>query len=172
MARSRAKATGRRESGSYVALPHAVLRHPNFASLSPRATKLLMDLCSVYNGQNNGDMATAWTIMRHRGWRSRDQLFKAQKELLEKAFIVKTRQGGRNRCNLFAITFWSIDECNGKLDISGTISPPGDWKKSISVTRTAGHVDTLSGLEHLANEFSHGHLTRDESESVRRDPAR
>ncbi len=105
-----------------------------------------MDLCSVYNGHNNGDMATAWTIMKNRGWRSRDQLWKAQNELLEKEFIIKTRQGGRNKCNLFAITIWAIDECGGKLEVSATNAPTGEWKKTESVTRTTGHVSTVSGL--------------------------
>ena len=151
-----------------MALPHAVLRHPNFANLSPRATKLLLDLCSVYNGRNNGDMATAWTIMRKRGWRSRDQLFKAQEELSEKGFIIKTRQGGRNRCNLWAIAFWSIDECDGKLDIPTTNVPSGDWKETTSVTRSAGQGDTRGGLVHRINGRSPKYLTHNEGKSVRK----
>jgi len=87
-----------------------------------------MDLCANFNGRNNGDFSAAWTLMTKRGWRSRDQLFKAQTELIESGFIVKTRQGGRNLCNLFAITFWAIDECMGKLDVPATAAPPGDWK--------------------------------------------
>ena len=142
----RANAKGRCEKGSYVAMPHVLLRHENFAGLSPRATKLLMDLCSAYNGRNNGDLSIAWRIMSARGWRSRDQLGKAQKELLDTGFIVKTRQGGRNRCNLFAVTFFAIDECGGKLEITATNAPLGDWKKSFSVTRHEGDVNTRSGL--------------------------
>ena len=34
---------GRRASGGFIALPHSVLRHPNYISLSPRAIKLLLD---------------------------------------------------------------------------------------------------------------------------------
>lgn len=160
MPRSRAKATGRSEGGSYVAMPHAVLRHPNFVNLSPRATKLLMDLCSAYNGRNNGDFATAWTVMKTRGWRSRDQLFKAQQELLEKGFIIKTRQGGRNRCNLFAITIWAIDDCGGKLEVPATNTPTGEWRRTKSVTRPEGHIDTKDGLMWRSENVSQIRITR------------
>ena len=160
MAQSRAKAKGRRESGSYVAMPHGVLRHPNFANLTPRATKLLMDLCSVYNGRNNGDMATAWSTMKFRGWRSRDQLGKAQQELLAKGFIIKTRQGGRNRCNLFAVTIWAIDDCDGKLEISATNTPKGEWKNSAFVTRAAGYVNTRGGPMRSVERLDQTQLTR------------
>ena len=130
MAYSRQRTKGRRESGGFIPLPNAVLRHPNFISLAPRAVKLLLDLCSQLRQDNNGDLATAWTVMEKRGWKSRDQLFKAQQELEAKGFIFRTRQGGRHVCNLFAITFYAIDECDGKLDVPATNVPLGDWKKN------------------------------------------
>ena len=130
MADSRRRAKGRRESGGFIALPHSVLRHPNYVSLSPRAVKLLLDFCSFYNGKNNGNFTTAWTVIKVRGWKSRDQVFKAQQELEEKGFILKTRQGGRHLCNLFAITFYAIDECDGILEVAATNVPPGDWMKN------------------------------------------
>ena len=130
MANSRARAKGRRESGNFAALPYSVLRHPNYISLSPRAVKLLLDFCSFYNGKNNGDFTAAWTVIKERGWKSRDQVFKAQQELEEKGFILRTRQGGRHLCNLFAITFYAIDDCDGKLDRPATNTAPGDWRKN------------------------------------------
>ena len=150
----RARYKGRRESGSYVALPHSVLRHENFARLSPRATKLFLDLAANYVGNNNGDFSCAWTQMKKRGWKSRDQLFKAQTELEETGFLTKTRQGGRNKCNLFALTIWPIDECKGKLDVSATSVAPGDWKKSISVTRYEGDRNTGGGSMRRSIELS------------------
>ena len=142
----RAKSKGRRESGTFILLPHSIVRHENFVNLSPRATKLFLDLAACYTGFNNGDFSCAWTQMKKRGWKSRDQLFKAQKELMETGFIVKTRQGGRNKCNLFALTIWPIDECKGKLDIPATHVAPGDWKKSTSVTRNKGDRNPNGGL--------------------------
>src|SRR5438094_3976332 len=106
----------KRESGPFVALPQAVLRSDEFARLSPFAVKLMTDLLSQYRGDNNGDLCVAWTVMSQRGWRSRDSLGKGLKELLAADFIVVTRQGGRHRASLYAVTFYEIDWCGGKLD--------------------------------------------------------
>jgi hypothetical protein len=154
-----------RESGSYVALPHSLLRHPNFISLSPRATKLFLDLASNYVGNNNGDLSCAWKQMKARGWKSHDQVFKAQTELLEKGFLMKTRQGGRNKCNLYALTLWSIDECKGKLDVSATNVPSHDWKKSFSVALIAGDLNPPQGLIRPKGPPNLKVLTRHEGKS-------
>ena len=135
MAKSYANAKRRRENGAFVALPYAVLRHQNYISLSPRAVKLLVDLCAQINRgahgtSNNGDQTTAWATISKQGWTSRDQVFKAQQELEAKGFILRTRQGGRHQCNLFAITFYAIDECDGKLDVPATTTAPGTWNKN------------------------------------------
>lgn len=130
MRRNRFRNKGRMESGSFVIVPHAVLEHPNYTNLSARAVKLLMDLYAQYRGNNNGDLCAAFTLMKHRGWKSKDQLQKAKGELLEVGWLMITRQGGRNMPTLYAVTFRSIDECNGKLDVNPTAAAPGDWKKS------------------------------------------
>ena len=160
----RSQAKGRREHGSFVALPHAVIRHKNFATLSPRATKLLFDLLASFNGKNNGDFSAAWTLMKKRGWRSRDQLDKARKELLERGFIVKTRQGGRNKCSLFAVTFFAIDECNGKLEVPATSTATGEWKLDSHALDT-GHIDTRGGLKRQRMNGNSTQLTRHECQS-------
>ena len=41
--------------------------------LSPRATKLLIDLLAQYRGYNNGDLCAPLSLMRERGWNSSDQ---------------------------------------------------------------------------------------------------
>jgi hypothetical protein len=128
MTRSRAKQTGRRESGTHFALPHAVMASPSYRGLSAHAVKLLCDLGGQYNGYNNGDSCAAWRIMQPLGWRSRDTLGRALAELLQAGMIEKTRQGGLNRCSLYALTWCAIDECKGKLDMSATHVPSGLWK--------------------------------------------
>ena len=67
----------RREGGQFVALPWAILRSEEFAALSPFANKLLFDLLAQFNGGNNGDLCAAWRLMKGRGWRSKDSLWKA-----------------------------------------------------------------------------------------------
>ena len=75
-------AQAKREGGGFVPLPFAVLRSQSFTRLSAYAVKLLNDLLAQYKGDNNGDLCAAWTLMQPRGWRSKDTLNKALKELL------------------------------------------------------------------------------------------
>jgi hypothetical protein len=111
-----------------VSLPHSVLKHPAFATLTPRATKLLIDLATQYRGKNNGDLSMPLSQMRNRGWNSSDQLQKAKNELIERGFIAVSRQGGRNKCSLYAVTWQPIDDCKGKLDINSTYKAQNLWK--------------------------------------------
>jgi hypothetical protein len=120
----------RREAGGFIALPHAVIRSTMFHRLSAHAVKLLMALLAQYRGDNNGDLAMTWNMLKDKGWFSRDTLNKASKELLKGEWIIVSRRGGRNRASLYAITFYAVDECRGKLDIRPTGSPLGLWKKN------------------------------------------
>ena len=122
------RSKGRKESGSFLAIPHAVLRSPNFIALSSSGVKLLIDLATEYKGTNNGDLCATWSMMKKRGWKSQDTLNRALRELISRGMIVKTRQGGLNYASLYALSWRRIDECGGKLDISSTIAPPGNWR--------------------------------------------
>lgn len=102
-------------------LPNALLNSPDFINLSAKAVKLLIDMGEQYNGRNNGDLCPSITLMKKRGWKSRDQLNKAKKELIERNWIEQTRQGGLNSGpNLYALTWQPIDECGGKIDTRPT----------------------------------------------------
>lgn len=134
MPRTRIKAKSRRESGGFVPLPFHVLENKNFILLSAKATKLLIDICSQirFKGsegiKNNGDLCATFSVMKERGWASHESLEFALKELLYYGFIKITRYGGRRKCHLYAVTWWAIDECNGKLDIPQTNVPSSEWK--------------------------------------------
>ena len=127
--KKRLRTKNRKSGSSYLGLPHYLINHRNFQTLSPRATKLLIDIAAQYKGSNNGDLCAPMSLMRERGWRSSDQLFKARKELLDRGLIVTSRQGGLNKCSLFALTWLPIDECQRKLDISSSITPSHLWEK-------------------------------------------
>lgn len=127
------KAKNRRSAGAFAPIPVSVLNHPNFTNLSPKAVKLLMDVVAQVRFKtggpvNNGDLAITWTILELRGWVSRETLRNAKAELEYYEFITQTRQGGRHRCSLFAVTWWSIDECDGKLDVKMTAVAPNSWQ--------------------------------------------
>jgi hypothetical protein len=130
--RRRDRVTGRREAGSFIALPKVVLDSDNFIRLSPRAVKLLIDLYCVYNGNNNGDFCAAWSLMKSRGWRSESTLRESLIELQHYRLIMLTRQGSKRRPSLYGVTFQAIDACDGKLDISSTAAPPGDWRDRVA----------------------------------------
>jgi hypothetical protein len=140
MGRSRLRVKGRRESGSFISIPHDCLNHPNYTRLSAYAVKLLIDLYAQFRGINNGDFTAAWSHMRERGWKSKDTLARAMRELLLSGWVIKTRQGGRNQCNLYAVTFKPIDSCGGKLDIGETITAPGNWKREPESLKAAPRV--------------------------------
>lgn len=129
MTRDRLKHKGRSDSGGFFGIPHNVLRSPNYPSLSAHSVKLLVDMGGQYRGANNGDLSAAWRILHPLGWKSRDTLTRALAELLHFGFIEKTRQGGLNRCSLYALTWKPIDECGGKLDVPATRVPSGLWKE-------------------------------------------
>ncbi|ODB82751.1 hypothetical protein A3193_18555 [Candidatus Thiodiazotropha endoloripes] len=127
---SRQKARGRKESGPFVAIPKQVLESSAYAVLTAHEVKLLIDLTVQYNGSNNGDLCVAWSMMKTKGWKSKGTLYRAIKGLLERGFLVLTRQGGKHKPSLYAITFRAIDECKGKLDVQPTVTALNSWKKN------------------------------------------
>lgn len=132
MAINRQRAKGRRESGAFVPLPCSVLAHPNFVALTPKAVKLLVDMLNQVRFKaggpiNNGDLCATISLMRERGWRSKETLEEAIKELIYYGFIKLTRQGGRHQPSLYAVTWWAINECGGKLDCAETRVPSREW---------------------------------------------
>jgi len=92
------------------------------------AAHLLDNLTAQFNGTNNGDLSAAPKIMKLYGWNSQGSLHKALAELLAFGFIEQTRQGGKNQCSLYAVTWLPIDDCKGKLDVSPTKVPSNLWK--------------------------------------------
>ena len=119
----------RAKQGQFVALPHVVLESPSYLNIGSSAKALLIDLAHQYNGRNNGDLTAAFGHMKKRGWRSKQTLAKALRELIAAELVLKTRQGKFQNpnacCDLYALTWQSIDECPGKnLEVNPTMTPP------------------------------------------------
>ncbi|TQE99066.1 MAG: hypothetical protein FKY71_10580 [Spiribacter salinus] len=133
----------RRNKHTFAGIPHDVLKTEKYASLSGWAVKLLVDVVAQYTGRNNGDLQASWSCMQKVGWRSKGTLASATTELLEAGFLVKTRQGGRNHCSLYAITWEPIHHCpdkrtkQHKLDVNPTNVAPGTWKDEPTARRIA-----------------------------------
>lgn len=128
--RLREKFKSRRQSGTFFRIPTEVLASPAFVGLSTKAKALLLDLGEQFRGFNNGDLAVAWSLMRNRGWKSKDTLQNAKVELLASGLIEKTRQGGLHHADLFAFTWIEIHECSGKLDVKPTKTASNLWRRS------------------------------------------
>jgi hypothetical protein len=88
---------------------HVLLRDNVFKNLTPVAHKTLNYLASQCNGYNNGDLDICEKNARKSGLRmSAASLRRGAKELLDAGFIELTRQGGRNRNSLYALSWYDI----------------------------------------------------------------
>jgi hypothetical protein len=153
---SRQRQQGRKESGTFLRIPTVVLVGPNFCGLSTKAKALLLDIGARFNGFNNGDLAAPYSWMKLRGWKSKDTLHKALKELLEAGMIELTRQGGLHGPSLYAFTWIAIHDCKGKLDIAATRVASGKWRQPMTVAgqetqlppRPVGQSAPAIGLDH------------------------
>lgn len=103
-----------RTSGRFALVPVAVLDSQAYAGLSWPARALLLELAAQYNGANNGDLTAAHAVLKVRGW-PRRTLQRATEELETAGFILRTRQGGRHLCNLYGLTWQTLDECPDKF---------------------------------------------------------
>jgi len=130
-----------RSAGGYLGIPHYILRSPEFAALEPWALKLLIEMAASYVGKNNGDLSAAFSVLKARGWNSPSTLSNALKQLLRDGWLIRTRQGGKNRCALYALTWWPVDPCEGKwLEVKAEKIASHAWKKTVSVVGTCSNV--------------------------------
>ena len=130
MAKNRYKnAKEKRDGESHIGVPHCVLNSAAYIGVNAHARMLLWDLAAQYRGNNNGDLCMAFKVMKPRGWKSEPTLNKAKRELLKAGLIVETRKGARpNKCALIALTWYALDDCGGKLDMSARSFPRGAYK--------------------------------------------
>jgi hypothetical protein len=131
--RQKGGSNGRREGGAFAPIPCSVLTHPNRFALTFKANKLLLDLVEKLRFKpggpvNNGDLNVVWREMKTCGWRSKETLWEAVRELEYYGFVKQTRQGGMNRCSLYAVTWWAINNCGGKLEVCESQIASNEWK--------------------------------------------
>lgn len=134
-----------RTGASFVSVPHFVLESPQWGQMDAYAMKLLWEMARQYRGNNNGDLSATAEMLRERSptWASKDTLPKKLRYLEDQGWIVKTRQGGRHiGCNLYAITWWSIDTSE-KHQHPAERKPSHLWKNAIG-TPSDGERKTVS----------------------------
>ncbi len=129
MARTLEKAKGRKERGRYLALPVAVLDTDDYRNLSLSAKCVLTILHYQYRGHNNGDLSCPLSEAKRWGINHPRTLAKSLRELMDADLIQRTRDPRRDRnnphgqCSLFAITWETRDDCDGKHDLGATLKP-------------------------------------------------
>ena len=106
-------------SGAWLPMPLEFLRSRASAELSPHAAKLMLDVFALLgpNAVGNGDLSLSPKTMNVRGWSGRSSLQSAVQELIEYGLLIKTRQGSRLDCSLFACTLFPMDCDLSKLDV-------------------------------------------------------
>lgn len=143
-ARRRTKVKGRAEAReSFAGVPRAVMNTRKYRLLSAPAKVLLFELCRQYKGANNGDLCTAWGVVKDRGCGSHTTVQKATNELIGAGMIELTEQGGRHRPNLYALTWKAWDDCGIKVSFSPTRIPSSLWKDSEASQPTARHLPKI-----------------------------
>lgn len=112
-------------------MPLELLKSRAFAQLSPKASKLFLDLVSQLgvNASGNGDLDLSPGRMRARGWRSNADKAAAIAELERVQLLVVTRRGDRRRPTLFALTPWPLQCDLQKLDVGPGSYSRTDWQQ-------------------------------------------
>lgn len=134
--------------GGFSGIPRMVMDHPDYINLSGNAVKLLNELARQYRGSNNGDLTTSYSILKSRGFKSKGTIERNRNELLNAKLIIKTREGRFSNphgvCALYALSWQPIDECNGKLEIASTNTPPRKFslENNKNPRPTIGHGST------------------------------
>lgn len=94
--------------------------------------------CKRVKGQyitNNGDLSITHKMLKEEFnvSMSKSTLSNSLKRMIDKGFIIKTRQGGKNMCSLYALTYMKIGDIKGadgkrKIDYPPTEAPSNDWR--------------------------------------------
>jgi len=124
----RSKQTGKGKRAEHLGIDKWIINRDEFAAIKDAPLKLLIDLAAQYNGFNNGNLSIA--EVRHR-WPSRDKTTRAERWLIDNNWIIKTKIGGLGiGPNLYAVTWWPIDDCKGKHHYQAETVPSHAWLKT------------------------------------------
>lgn len=133
---------------NFTMIPIDCLTHAPLL-LSSNALRVFMILVSKLRGKktkkngathintNNGDLSITYKELTESCGISisTKTLTASIKELIDKGFIIKTRQGGKNLCSLYAVTFQAIGDIREsgsvvrKIDHNPTLYPSNEWRQ-------------------------------------------
>lgn len=110
-------ASNRKKGERFAKLPVELLKDPAVTTLPHAAFRVLAIFAAGYKGDNNGTLACTDTWMRQFGMVSRDTLYAAIHQLLERGLIEVTRPGIKHRkvATLYAITWQELNYRDGQI---------------------------------------------------------
>jgi hypothetical protein len=120
--------------GARLVIPIVLLQHPNYRRMSYAAKAVLWDICSDYNGSNNGYLSAEWSKFKNYGWGSHHTMRDAIAEVIYYGWLVQTQVGGRDhRPNLFGLTWRKLNRRTTQpLHIPSDcdfVRPSSHWKQ-------------------------------------------
>lgn len=102
------------DKGRFIPIYCSLFNSDHYYSLSLAARAILHGIMMQYNGKNNGNLCATSTMAKDWGVKSRATLIKSLKELEEKRFLIRTRQGifmnSKTSCTLFALSWEELNE--------------------------------------------------------------
>lgn len=117
-------------SGTYTAVPHAVMDSTAFLGASSGAKALLLEVMRQHTGSNNGHMQLSvdW-LKKSRGFRSATTIQRAKDELLTRHLLMRTRRGGMGiGPDRFALTWLPITNFCGLDLVTARTYHQGAWR--------------------------------------------
>ena len=101
-----AEIMGVHPTGQFTPLPYHMTQSPAWRSLSGNATKLLLELCTRFNGGNNGDLSLSLDDAAELLNIGKTTAGRAYKEPQAKGFIQKVKQGSwiRGKATTWRVT--------------------------------------------------------------------
>ncbi|MHA2937712.1 hypothetical protein ACXJY6_05370 [Vibrio sp. RC27] len=134
----------KQKKSKFMGIPHYVMDSASYAELSGNAVKLLTLMLRRYNGYNNGNLVATWDCMKDY-FGSNNTLRSALKSLQDNDLIViagvgTTQRKGGKPPTLFAVTWYGVDEYQGKghMNLKPSAKPlRSDWRP-LSPNRTHG----------------------------------
>lgn len=126
----------RKGTRPFLSFDKGALKSPHFRSLTGNETKVFLHLYGEYNGSNNGYLALPYNRADKELYISRQLLSKTLKQLEEKGWIEKSRQGGKGRLSYYAVTIEPVDEVikNGVSvhDLRPTKTASHKWRNCLA----------------------------------------
>ncbi|WP_262508732.1 hypothetical protein, partial [Ursidibacter maritimus] len=135
---------------TFVPLRTDLVNSPSFITLSNAAKVVFIHMLGKYNGKNNGDISAPQNKAKSLFNLSPRGLKLALDTLIDKNFIEITRQGSKNRCSLYALTCFPMNNIN-KHDIylKETHKPSDRWKSNLSskdITKNKENININSNV--------------------------